>query len=217
MRAMTQRSGRPIFAIFIAVTASLMAGCAKKEEPPAPVPAPAPVAEAAPAPVIPDGPVAIAEIAGPEGSAVKGVVTFRASGSSVHIEARVTGLSVGSHGFHVHEKGDCGGDFSGAGPHFNPAGHAHAGPDAAEAHAGDLGNLLAAADGNAQITMRSRRFTLDDGPNGIIGKSVIVHAEQDDLATQPTGNSGARIACGVIVLQSGETAAPSGESGAANH
>ena len=222
---MTRRLGRLVLSSAAAL-AILMAGCARKESP-APAPAPAPAEETipAPAPPAPEGAVATAEVAG---TGITGTVTFRDTGHGIALEARFSGLSAGPHGFHVHEKGDCSGDFSAAGAHFNPGGHAHAGPAAAEAHAGDLGNLMVEADGSAQMAMMSQRLTLDDGPNGIIGKSVILHAQEDDLATQPTGNSGARIACGVIVLQApapsgepaapaGETAAPSGESGVANH
>lgn len=219
---MTRRLG-PLALSGATALALLTFGCGKEAESPAPAPAPAPVEQPAPAPpVAPELAVATAEVVGAEGSGISGTVTFRDTGNGIAIEAKFSGLSPGSHGFHVHETGDCSGDFSAAGGHFNPGGHAHAGPDAVEAHAGDLGNLLVASDGNAQITMMSRRFTLDEAPTGIVGRSVIVHAAADDLATQPTGNSGARIACGVIALQptaapAGENAAPAGASGAANN
>ena len=214
---MTRKLTRSMFAA-TGILALLMLGCGKPPEAPAPTPAPAPAEVPAPvAPPAPEAAVAIAQIAGPAGSAISGTVTFRDTGNGIAIEAKISGLSPGSHGFHVHEKGDCSGDFSAAGGHFNPDAHSHAGPDAAEAHAGDLGNLRVPDVGVSQLTMMSRRFTLDEGPNGIIGKSVIIHASEDDLATQPTGNSGARIACGLIALQATPSAAPTGESGADNH
>lgn len=197
------RRSRVVLAAVTGVLAVLQAGCPKKEEPPAPDPPPAAAPVKMPAPV-PAEPRAAAEakIAGEPGSAVAGVVTFVDTGNGVAIEARVSGLTPGKHGFHIHEVGDCTGDFSGAGGHFNPDARNHAGPDAMLRHNGDLGNLLANEAGDAMITMLSRNITIDNGKTGILGRSVIVHASEDDLATQPTGNSGARIGCGVIELHS---------------
>jgi len=133
-----------------------------------------------------------------EGNAVAGWVTFETMSNHVHVKAEVTGLSPGKHGFHIHEKGDCSApDGTSAGGHFNPEGMDHAGPDAPKRHHGDLGNLEADATGVAHYERMD--FTLQlDGPNSILGKGVIVHANEDDLATQPTGAAGARLACGVI-------------------
>ncbi len=190
-------------------------GCSREAAPP-----PAPVAVAPkPTPQAVRPPVAArALVAAIGGSGVTGEVTFADSGNGLIIEAKISGLTPGSHGFHLHEVGDCSGDGSAAGPHFNPSGASHGGPDGTAAHAGDFGNLLADASGNAIISMQSRHITLDDGPNGIIGRSVIIHESADDLTSQPSGNSGARIACGLVERISAAapaTAAPAAEAPAA--
>ena len=131
---------------------------------------------------------------------VAGTVRFTAAGNGVKIHAEVTGLSPnGTHGFHIHEKGDLSAaDFASAGAHFNPGGHKHGGPEGAERHGGDLGNLKADANGKATLDITVEGLTLDEGKTGVIGRSVIVHEKADDLKTDPSGNSGARIAGGVI-------------------
>ena len=131
---------------------------------------------------------------------VAGTVTFTPAGNGVKVHAEITGLTPnGKHGFHIHEKSDLSApDLASAGAHFNPGGHKHGGPDATERHGGDLGNLEADASGKATYDATIEGITLDDGPTGIIGKSVIVHEKADDLKTDPSGNSGARIGGGVI-------------------
>jgi Cu-Zn family superoxide dismutase len=132
------------------------------------------------------------------GNTVSGWVTFESMADHVHVKAEVKGLAPGRHGFHIHEKGDCSsGDGKSAGGHFNPAGAPHAGPDAATRHAGDLGNLEANEEGIARYDGMDFVIRLS-GEQSILGKGVIVHAEEDDLTTQPTGAAGARLACGVI-------------------
>lgn len=118
----------------------------------------------------------------------------------MHVHAVVTGLRPGrEHGFHVHELGDCSAaDGSSGRGHFNPYGKPHAHHSAAERHAGDLPVLKADAAGRAVVQADLDIITVASGPAGIVGRSVIVHAEPDDFRTQPHGNSGARIACGVI-------------------
>lgn len=105
-------------------------------------------------------------------------------------------------GFHIHEHGDCSApDASSAGGHFNPAGHDHGAHDADDAHAGDLGNVTANANGRAvgTIVVPASKFTVrGNEDNNIIGRAVIVHTATDDLVSQPTGDAGARAACGVI-------------------
>ena len=133
-------------------------------------------------------------------SAVTGQLLFTAGEHGVLIEGTIQGLSPGSrHGFHVHEIGDCS-DPQGksAGGHFNPSGHSHGGLEQASSHLGDLGNIEADAAGTAKIVLVKSGATLKDGPNAYLGRSVIVHEAPDDFVTQPTGNSGARVACGVI-------------------
>jgi Cu-Zn family superoxide dismutase len=144
-------------------------------------------------------PAATATLAPTKGNQAAGMVSFVQRGSTVYVDARITGLSPGPHGFHVHEKGDCRApDGSSAGGHFNPASTPHAGPDSAQRHAGDLGNLVADANGIAVYRVQVSGISLGTAADSIIGRAVIVHAAADDLRTQPSGNSGARVACGLI-------------------
>jgi Cu-Zn family superoxide dismutase len=141
---------------------------------------------------------AVAVIHPTTGNAISGTVTFTRESGRVRIVARVSGLSPGDHGFHIHEFGDCsGGDGKTAGGHFNPTGSNHGGPEAAERHVGDLGNITANANGNATMNRLDAVVTLQ-GDNSILGRGVIVHAGADDFTTQPTGAAGARLGCGVI-------------------
>ena len=137
-----------------------------------------------------------------KGNKVSGTVTFTQKGNKVLVAANVNGLTPGVHGFHVHEKGDCSAaDAMSAGGHFNPAGKPHGAPDSAEHHGGDLGNLTADKSGNATLSIEVDGITLDQtAANSIVGKGVIVHANPDDLKSQPAGNAGPRVACGVIRL-----------------
>lgn len=133
-----------------------------------------------------------------EGNTVRGIVTFAQAEGGVRVVADLTGLKPGKHGFHIHEHGDCSApDGSSAGGHFNPTGMPHGGPDAAQHHLGDLGNITADASGNAKM---DRVFSFLDlnGTNTIVGRGLIVHSDRDDLTSQPTGNAGSRVACGVI-------------------
>lgn len=129
-----------------------------------------------------------------------GEVTFEQQGDKVHVLANVQGLKPGAeHGFHIHEAGDCSApDASSAKGHFNPAGKAHGNPAAAEHHAGDLPALKAAKNGRAKLDTTIGGVTLAPGPTSIVGRAVVIHADPDDYTSQPAGNSGARIACGVI-------------------
>ena len=140
---------------------------------------------------------AIAVLHAASGSNVTGTVTFTKTSDGVEVVADVSGLTPGKHGFHIHEFGDCSAaDATSAGGHFNPMHKAHGAPDAAEHHAGDLGNLEADASGKAHLTLKDKAMTMS-GENSIIGHGVIVHAKEDDLS-QPVGNAGGRLACGVI-------------------
>jgi superoxide dismutase, Cu-Zn family len=142
---------------------------------------------------------AVATLVPTAGNQVSGSVTFTQRGDKILLEANVSGLTPGAHGFHIHENGDCrAADGSSAGGHFNPTAFTHGGPGDAVRHAGDLGNLLADKNGNAVLSVELAGITLADEPNGIIKRSVIVHAGPDDLKTQPSGGSGARLACGLI-------------------
>lgn len=172
-----------------------------------PQPAPAPVADVKPVakeePPPPPAPKhATATLAGTaKFKAVTGTVEFKETDDGVEVTANVEGLKKGTHGFHIHEKGDCSApDAKSAGGHFNPSNHKHGGPEADERHEGDLGNITAGKDGKATATMTVKGITLKDGDNSIVGKGFIIHDKADDFKTQPTGNAGDRVACGVITL-----------------
>lgn len=131
---------------------------------------------------------------------LNGFVMFENASEGVFVLAHVEGLDPrGIHGFHIHEFGDCSDPQAmSAGGHFNPHGAQHGSPSAIERHAGDLGNLRADAFGVAHLEMFDTVLAMN-GPHSILGKSVVVHAQPDDYQTQPTGDAGARILCGVIV------------------
>ena len=142
---------------------------------------------------------AIAVLHPTAGNKVSGTVTFTEDADGVKVHAEITGLAPGNHGFHVHEFGDCSAeDASSAGAHFNPTNKPHAGPDAAERHVGDMGNVEADASGKAKLEYVDHQISLTNDQQSAIGRSVVVHAKADDLKSQPAGDSGARIACGVI-------------------
>jgi Cu-Zn family superoxide dismutase len=141
---------------------------------------------------------AIAVLSPASGSDVHGTVTFTKLGDEVKVVADVTGLTPGKHGFHIHEFGDCSDPkATSAGGHFNPGHHDHGAPDATDRHAGDLGNIEADANGKAHLELTDKILKLS-GEHSIIGHAVIVHEKADDLKTQPTGDAGGRLACGVI-------------------
>lgn len=129
---------------------------------------------------------------------IHGKIVFLKVPEGIKIIADVEGLKPGKHGFHVHEFGDCGGHEGGAaGGHFNPTKSKHGGPDSAERHVGDLGNLEADSEGYAHYE-RVDKLIAFEGENSILGRSIVIHADPDDYTTQPTGASGVRIACGII-------------------
>lgn len=147
---------------------------------------------------------AVAVIAPLKESGVHGVVTFEAVENGVRVVADLSGLAPGKHGFHIHEFGDCTSeDGSSAGGHFNPAGMPHSMPSSDKRHAGDMGNLEAGGDGKAHVDYVDAVMSLS-GEHAIVGHAVIVHEKEDDLKTQPTGNAGARVACGVIGIAKGK-------------
>jgi len=139
-------------------------------------------------------------------STVTGTVTFEQSGSGpVKVSGEVSGLTPGQHGFHVHEFGDNTNGCTSAGPHFNPTGKEHGAPDDENRHFGDLGNVVADNSGVAKVNITDKLLSLT-GQNSIVGRSLVVHADPDDLGrgghelSKTTGNAGGRLACGVIGL-----------------
>ncbi|XP_061169299.1 superoxide dismutase [Cu-Zn]-like [Saccostrea echinata] len=138
-------------------------------------------------------------------SNVTGTVHFNqeAPGSPVTVSGEISGLTPGQHGFHVHQFGDNTNGCTSAGAHFNPFNKDHAGPDDADRHVGDLGNVTAGEDGVAKINISDKVIDLA-GPQSIIGRTMVIHADVDDLGrgghelSKTTGNAGGRLACGVI-------------------
>ena len=137
------------------------------------------------------------------GNTASGRVQFEQYGQKVVVTAEVRGLKPGAeHGFHVHEKPDCSApDAMSAGGHFNPGGKPHAHHGKPERHAGDMPNLRADAQGVASYRWESDLLTVAAGPNSVVGRSVVVHRDPDDYSSQPAGNSGPRLACGVVALR----------------
>ncbi len=141
---------------------------------------------------------AVAIIHPAKDNTVTGVVTFEQLPQAVHITAECKGLTPGKHGFHIHTYGACNcPDVQCAGDHFDPTYQPHGGPQSSRQHVGDLGNIEADASGTANLDITVPYVTLN-GRNAIIGRSVIIHAKEDDLVAQPSGNAGARIGYGVI-------------------
>jgi Cu-Zn family superoxide dismutase len=141
-----------------------------------------------------------AELQARSDSSVSGQLTFRQENGFVRVRGEIEGLTPGVHGMHIHEVGDCSApDASSAGAHFAPHDAIHGAPSQSAGlhHAGDLGNIVANQEGIASVDVIDDTLTLDGG-SGLIGRAIIVHAEADDLVSQPSGNSGDRVACGVI-------------------
>ena len=144
--------------------------------------------------------IATAKLESKSDSKAMGTVTFKAQGGKVHMKVEMTGLTPGEHAIHIHEKGDCSApDASSAGGHWNPSSENHGKWGTAPFHHGDIGNLKADANGKAELHFSTDLWTIGDGkPSDIVGKAVVVHLKEDDFKTQPSGNAGGRVACGVI-------------------
>lgn len=146
------------------------------------------------------GPSASAQLMPTKGNGVTGQIQITQQGDKVLVSGEVRGLKPDTeHGFHMHDKGDCSsGDGMSAGGHFNPDGKAHGAFDQVEHHAGDLPSLKADATGTARFSFESTTLSVGAGRADVLGRGLIVHRDPDDYKTQPTGNSGPRLACGVI-------------------
>ena len=158
-------------------------------------PKPAPMAE----PAAPAQAMAVAHLQPAEASSgISGTVTFSQEEGGVHVHAVVSGLTPGKHGLHIHVKGECVPPFTSAGDHLNPYDYDHGCPPANIRHLGDLGNVEVGPDGKGTYDQVVDKISLVDPEHQIEGRSLILHEGEDDCKTQPSGNSGARIACGVI-------------------
>ncbi len=143
---------------------------------------------------------ATAELEARSDSNVSGELTFQQESGFIRIRGEIEGLTAGLHGMHIHEVGDCSAaDASSAGDHFAPHGAAHGAPSQSAGlhHTGDLGNIVATEDGVASVDLIDDTLSLSGGESAI-GRAVVVHSGADDLVSQPAGNSGERVACGVI-------------------
>jgi Cu-Zn family superoxide dismutase len=172
---------KKITPVVVAVAAAVLAACQTSPDPAAPA-------------------RATAGLKATKGNKTIGEADFEQVGSKVRVVIFVEGLKPGQeHGLHIHEKGDCSsGDGMSAGGHFNPHGKPHGHPTSSERHAGDLPSLKADKAGRAKVQVDVDGLTVTPGPASVVGRAVIVHADPDDYKTQPTGNAGARLACGVI-------------------
>ena len=181
----------------------LVIGCMKTADDAAvaPVTAPPPVATAPVATPVAEKVTAKADLSATEGHTASGSLSLEVEPQGLRIRGELAGLDAnGEHGFHIHENGDCSApDASSAGAHFNPHGSAHGKPDAGAHHAGDMFNVTADAQGAGRVDALVTGVSLRDGDAGdVLGKAIVVHKKADDYVSQPSGDSGDRIACGVI-------------------
>lgn len=177
-----------IASFFAIVSVVLLAGCANGND------------QAATSPANADAQAHVV-LASASGSDVSGELSFTSTNQGVRVKGHINGLKPNStHGFHIHENGDCGApDASSAGGHFNPAQQPHGHPGSKPHHAGDIPNQHADASGVATVNVMVPNIELGTGSKtDVLGRALIVHAQPDDYSSQPSGNAGPRIACGVI-------------------
>ncbi|MET0533936.1 MAG: superoxide dismutase family protein [Steroidobacter sp.] len=198
--------------------ASLAAGCAKKDDATNPVADAPPPAGDSPAVATATEPgsalgsnatgetaaQAVVQLSATQGNTANGGLKISAAGTGVRISGMVQGLKPDSEfGFHFHEKGDCSApDATSAGAHFNPASQQHGNPQSQPHHAGDMLNVKSDSQGVAEVSIDNADVSVHTGePNDVIDKALVMHAKPDDYKTQPSGDSGDRIACGVVAIQ----------------
>ena len=143
-------------------------------------------------------------------SPIDGRAVFEETDKGLKVTVQVLNAPPGKHGFHIHEKGDCGDKGNAAGGHFNPDGapHGYLPKDGfSKAHAGDFGNIEIGPDGTGTLETVFPELTLKEGGHAVAGKTVILHEKEDNFG-QPTGNAGPRIACGIILEEPGEGVSP---------
>ena len=181
---------RTVIAVTCSAAIAALAGCATTPAEPDPIP---PTTSAA---------RATAKLAPASASLTSGTLTLTTMGDGVHVGGEIGSLRPGAHGFHVHEFGDCSAaDASSAGGHFNPTNTPHGRSGPGPHHLGDSDNIVANADGVAVVDAHLHDVTLGTGlANDIAGKAIVVHAQPDDYTSQPSGDAGARVACGVIAV-----------------
>ena len=185
------------FVLTLAVAAVVLAGCGPREEPASEETTQTAPVETPPPPPPPATAMAMIQPLG--SSQVSGQATFtQAAAGGVDVQITLQNAD-GERGIHVHEGAECGADGKAAGAHWNPGAQTHGKIPDPPHHAGDLGNIS-----GGTLTMNVPEWTLGDGgPNDIVGHTIVVHAKKDDLKTDPSGNSGDRVACGVVTLGGG--------------
>lgn len=199
---------KPLLPICVALL--IAAGCGQRDQPTDAVdsrarpdnPMPEPADDVAAPGQVPNG--AVAELASTQGNTATGSLALTGVEGGVHLTGALQGLKPnGEYGFHIHEKGDCSApDASSAGSHFNPTNAQHGNPEGDSHHAGDMLNAKSDDQGVAKVDTVAKGVTLHSGqPTDVLGKAVVLHEKADDYKTQPSGDSGSRIACGVITVQ----------------
>jgi len=204
MACPSQQDVRMRSALPMALLATLaLSACATAPSQSPTKPRPTQISAVLTAPAASTIPAAVANIAGASGSLVSGPLALVPLHGGVRITGDLGGLTPGSHGFHVHQTGDCSAaDAASAGGHFNPTGSAHGRAGTTAHHAGDIDNIVADASGVAHVDVQLRGVSLGgDAATDIIGRALVVHAAPDDYQSQPAGNSGTRVGCGVIVVR----------------
>lgn len=152
---------------------------------------------------------AVAHLHPTQGNAVLGNAVFTDEGNNVTLKLTLSNALPGVYAVHLHENGDCSApDASSAGAHWNPTGSSHGRHGQGEYHLGDVANLTVGDNGEGTISISTQAWSIGSkGTDDIVGKSVIVHSGKDDFQSQPAGNAGSRIACGVVTTASAAAAA----------